>query len=69
MRMSIMRIVTHGELFAIEKGWLFKRYRSLNCNQWWDLENSYQWCWGAESRVEKLFKRIKKKVLVQVVKE
>ena len=58
----IMRIVTDGKLFAIEKGWIFKRYMSLSCPQyWWSLEESYFWCWGTKDRVESLYTFVKRK--------
>jgi len=36
-----MRIVTNGTHYAIEKGWLFKRYLDLEVPNYWWSKNNY----------------------------
>ncbi len=58
-----MRIVTDGELFAIEKGWIFKRYFDLKAYPfWWSSDDEYfNDCWGSRQQVEKRFNILTKK--------
>lgn len=57
-----MRIVTDGEEYAIEKGWIFKKYCSLyNTGIWWSLEESYDTCWGDWDRVFYIYNKLKGK--------
>lgn len=50
-----MRIVTDGVHFAIEKGWIFKKYLSLIClDNWWGVNDiCFQHCWGSREYVDK----------------
>ena len=59
-----MRIVKSEYGYAIEKGWVFKRYRSLRTDAWWSLgygtrEECIEYCWNKSlSVVTDLFYRI-----------
>ncbi len=57
-----MRIVTDGELFAIEKGWIFKKYLSLyNENFCRPLGDDDEFSWGPRSQVQKVYDDLMKK--------
>jgi hypothetical protein len=57
-----MRIVTDGKLFALEKGWIFKKYASLyNHGLWRDLDDSYLTCWDTQERIMILYDLLKKR--------
>ncbi len=65
-----MRIVTDGKQFAIQKGWIFKRYLSLyDINNWWSLKRSYEFCWGNKERIEDLYNFMIRKKNIKVVKK
>lgn len=48
-----MRIVTDGTKFAIEKGWIFKKYLDTHSPQfWWSRKDDYYlYCWASEQRI------------------
>ena len=65
-----MRIVTDGKYYAVEKGWIFKRYLNLYTNNdWMSLKDSYQFCWGSKERVEEEYNFLLRKKNIRVVKE
>ena len=64
-----MRIVTDGTLFAIEKGWLFKRYRSIYVDYWWNYEESFDYCWGTQEQIKYLWNRIHNKGNFKIIKQ
>lgn len=62
--------MTDGKHYAIEKGWwIFKRYRSLYCYNWFPLSWSYNICWGNKDEVNRVFKLIQRKKNITPVKE
>ena len=65
-----MRIVTDGKQYAIEKGWILKKYLDLyNRRDWEPLKYSYNFCWGNKETVEGVFNFISRKKNLQAVKE
>ncbi len=51
-----MRIVTDGDKFAIEKGWIFKKYKSLyTTGSWWPREESEPFCWGTKEQIKNIW--------------
>lgn len=69
-----MRIVTDGTKYAIQKGWIFKRYRDLmpGCTFWWS-KNSFFFidCWSSDiDYVKKKFNNltIAKRIVPYIIK-
>ncbi len=57
-----MRIITDGKLYAIQKGWIFKKYLSLYCKtEWYTFEESLNYCWGNKERVKNLYDSLNRK--------
>lgn len=48
-----MKIVTNGTHYAIEKGWLFKKYLSLYSDSWFTLKESIDFCWSKDKEIIK----------------
>lgn len=64
-----MRIVTDGKQYAIQKGWLFKKYLSLySADNWWSLRDSYEFCWGNKERVKGMYDFMKRKEYIREVR-
>lgn len=55
-----MRIVTDGELYAVEKGWWKKKYHSLYQPCWHEFDNSYITCWGTLEQATNILRLLKK---------
>jgi len=65
-----MRIVTDGELYAVEKGWIFKKYASMYTpGRWWTLKKSHEFCWGRKTEIQELFRTLNRKKRIKEVEE
>lgn len=65
-----MKIVTDGKYYAIQKGWLFKRYLCVRCFDWWSLKDSYIYynrCWVTLEHIEETIKMINRKKDIKFV--
>lgn len=63
-----MRIVTDGKKYAIEKGWIFKKYASLNLyGIWWPYDRSLESCWGSERQIADLYNFLMRKKNIRKV--
>lgn len=56
-----MRIVTDGEMYAVEKGWWKKKYHSLYQFSWHEYDTSYIYCWGTLTQAKNILRMQKKK--------
>lgn len=63
-----MRIVTDGVLYAIEKGWIFKKYRSIHGDYWWSYEESFKYCWGTKTEIKYLWYLLNRKRSFKTIK-
>lgn len=53
-----MRIVTDGEKFAIQKGWIFKKYLYIGYREYFWTSDPLNDCWYSKEIVERAYNAI-----------
>ncbi len=64
------RIVTDGTKFAIQTGWIFKKYVDLYDTSFtWNVSDNIRWCWSDKYYVKKVFDILTNRKIRKATKE